>query len=388
MDNENNDQNDQKKPLVNRLILAAGKPVQIDTEALGRIEARWLTLKGRGEFQRRLKGGGDNVPDDELIRAYVGCVSGYPVEGASEFPAFLTEEEVGKLTERDIETFAIAYLGHVAEQPEGDEPIHALAEYIRREVAKIKESQKKLAETIQSLNLNASAQIMKNWGGLDNLLGNKVTDFAKGIKEAYGPLFAANDRFGDTLKSLTEIIKPLSTLEALKRPVPDPHLLGRSTLTPVKTMPDIDFAEVLRNSPEARTARSTENLNEVAGKMSRAVDALLEHAGTATLDIRNVLDTIQVEAEKSGKLARRALWTSIGTAILVIVISVVGIWVSHRDASNDGASRRQAEAMEAQNDLLKSLLEEARKESIIPVPPETDAPASSGSTPKKSPEKH
>lgn len=362
--------------------MEVSKPTVIETEGLGTLHAHRMTLRAEAEFEKRVKDTFDTLGDQALVRHYIGCVSGLPIEDAEKFPPPLTEEQVGQLTDQDIETFAQRYLDQVVGEAEGaDDPIGRLAAYVRKERQQYLDSMKKVAEQIKSaFNMAGTAELMKNWGGLDKTLGGSILEFRSQMEKTFSPMVAATAKVGEALKRfetktnfqsvIDQLSKPVVKMEVPKLPAYDVPLPSRP-----RALDTAKLFEHMGESPVVRTADAIEEMKGDSKHVRDSVNMLVQHAGEASSRISEVLTTIQAEAEKSGRSARKALWISIGAAFLAILVSVVGIIADRIDAADgDAMALRQAKALEAHNALLVQVLAESRRQKVVVVQAPPPAP--------------
>lgn len=374
------------KESVKRFVIRITKPFELETQGLGRVLARRMTVQGSSAFFKRLKSL-DGVPDAELARIYMGSVSGLPLDDPEKLPEPLTEEQVARLTDEDVAAFASAYLSHIVNATEAVSPISQLADFIRRERSQSIQDQKKLAETIGSaLRVSSTSEMMKQWRELNQSITGPIDSLRVEMARVLGPVNAMRSPIGDALKdlhrdrldamrsSIGDALKDLQRdrLDAIKKasgfldklhPSSEP-LRTYEPLVRLQSLPPIE------ETPIGRTAIAVEKLSKAGKRMEIAMNLVVEQAGNVSEQMGQVLEKIEAEAGKSQKTARLALRIG-GLSLLVSAValgtSAIFSWLGYRadreDAKNgDPGTAQVVRELQGQNAALRSVLAELRSQ--------------------------
>lgn len=367
-----------QKETIKRFVLRTTAPFQMETEALGTIVSRRLTVKGSTTFIKRFKSL-DGLSNAEVVRAYMGSVSGLPVEDDEQLPDPLTEEQVGRLTDADVTNFARAYLEHIV-KPEvlDSDPVAQLAIHIRAEREEHLEATKKMAETIASaLKIGSTADYLKNWQELTRSVAGPVERLRDEMQRVLGPVASMKTSLGDTLRAM-EADKERA-LKALGQF--DGHIEPREpTFARVDVEPRLLFPPV-HETPVGRTAAAVEEMSQVSRRMEEAMGLVLEQAGNVSEKMGQVLSKIEVEAAKSQMAARWAFFVGVlslvlsaGALAVSAYFSRVGYSADREDArSGDKAMALLTKRIEQQTAMMGDLLAESRKRSGARVGPPVGA---------------
>jgi hypothetical protein len=373
----------------------------MQTEGPGEIVARALTVAASTILAKRVPSM-DGIGDAELVRAYMGCVSGFPVEDKEALPEPLTVEDVARLTDRDVQSFARLYLEHIVKPKEIDANVVAqMAQHIRDERNHHVELMKKAAESMRSaLSIGSTSNYMKNWQALTkNVAGpfNSLRDEVDRIMGKFNVL--KSSAIGNALRAQAEDRDRM--LKAARSAIPDDGSVGSrgGVLRPLPSPPTFRLPEPTpeNETPGGRTAMAVEKLGEVSERVEEAMGLVLEHAAAVSTQVGLVVAKIEVEATNSQKAARKAFWLaaiSLAVAALGLGVSAyfshAGYKADRIDAqSNDKAAaalaqrvQEQAAAtaqrMDQQTAVLRELLAEARK------PPAVLTPSTTKPTPDRS----
>lgn len=358
----------EKKESIQRFVLRTTAPFHLETEALGSITARRMTTGAGLTFARRLKAP-DEVADEEVVRAYMGSVSGLPVADEERLPDPLTDEQVAMLTDADVLNFSRAYLQHIVKSKEmGDDPIAQLADYIRQERKEHLSATKKLLETISpSLKIGATADYLKHWQELSKSVVGPVESLREEMQRMLGPIGAMKTSVGDALRELNAD-RALSKFETQ---LAFPERSSRD-FEPLFRMPDLPPIE---ETPVGRTAVAVEELSRAGQRMEEAMGLVVEQAGNVSEQMGQVLSKIETESAKSQRTARLALCIG-GISLLVSAIALgasaylshAGYWADRKDALAEAeAAATMTEKAEQQTAVLHALLAEYQKG--LPAPP-------------------
>lgn len=392
----NSGESTRDKDTVRRFVLRITQPFEMKTKQLGTVVARSMTVGASATFLKRMKSF-DGVSDSDLVRAYMGSVSGIPVEDAESLPPSLTLDQVSLLDADDIEEFSRLYLEKIVKRPVQNSCISEMAGFIRKERQEHIESARKTAETMRSaLNVGATAEIMKNWGELTKNIAGPVENLRDEMDRVLGPLGSMRSTIGDTLRDLRlggaveearKAADALNSLGLARSSVGD--LLGRPSFGtaeevrraieglgqeshPALQSPDHLFESSMRfplpppvnETPVGRTAIAVEHLHVIGQRMEGAMTIVVQQAGNVSEQMGQVLKKIENEAEKGQKATRWALVIAVGSLLLSAAgfvasayFSQLGYDADRRDASaGDKIGADIVKGLEAQNSLLREIL--------------------------------
>lgn len=367
MSEDNLEEGQPKKETAKRFVLRMTAPFRMTTEGLGEIVARALTVSATSVFAKRMPSL-DGVPDADLVRAYMGCVSGLPVNDDEALPDPLSEEQVLQLKDEDVQSFARQYLEHIVKPAEvhGD-AVAQMAEFIRDERQKNLEAMKKMAETVRSaLNIGTTADYMKHWQALTQNVAGPLDHFRDEAKRMLGPLALANSALlGNALRDKEQDRKRM--LKAIRGFDDDLLGINGGVLRP-KPLPEISIPKLPpeHKTPVGRTAIAVEKLGEVGHRMEEAMGLVLEQAGNVSRMVGEVLTQIEQEAAKSQRAARHAFWVGAISLLLAALalglsayLSLVGYRADREDArSNDRASTLLAERVGEQTTIVANRIDQ------------------------------
>jgi hypothetical protein len=388
------------KDTVKQFVLRITQPFELETEGLGTIVARSMTVGASATFMKRMKSF-DGVSNAALVRAYMGSVSGVPVEDKEALPPPLTAEQVALLTDEDVGVFAQGYLEKIVKKPANGDAIAEMAAFIRREREEEVEAAKKWGETMRSaFNVGATADIMKNWGGLtENIIG-PVDRLRDEIDRMLGPLGSARSSIGDALRGLeadrdlaaqaAKALDPLSAMgpsigdalrqmkadgaeEAMKAlknfdqqwSRPDPPDFGRAHERELPLL----LPPPIHETPIGRTAVAVEHLHDIGQRMESAMTVVVEQAGNVSGQMGQVLEKIGEEAEKGQRATKWAQIIAVGSLIVSALafaasayFSQVGYDADRQDTiAGNEATATMTRELEEQNALLRELLDQYKK---------------------------
>lgn len=366
------------KESIGKFILRMTTPFELETEGIGTILARRMTVQASDAFFKRLKSL-DGVEDAVLVRTYLGCVSGVPVQDAEKLPEPLTEEEVARLTHGDILSFARAYLEHIVNPDKISDPIGQMAEFVRKEREKEIEANKKLEKYVDAafLKVSSTAEIMKQWQGLTENIKGSVGSIRDQITEVIGPSAAVRSSIEDALRDLREDRQKMMldaiggpqnfAGDAIKRATD--YERGPSIFDHPSPPPLFDFPPI-SETPIGRTASAVEELREAGQRMEDAMGTVVEQAGNVSGLVGQVFTTIKEEASRSQKQTNRALRLaalSLAVSAMALAVSAYfsreGFLADRSDAkTGDDASAKVIQRLDDQNALMRALIDESRKE--------------------------
>lgn len=331
-----------EKETIKRFVLRLTEPFRIETRGLGPIVARALTTGASITFAKRMASL-DGVDDTQLVRTYMGCVSGLPVTDEEALPEPLTEEQVARLTHDDVLQFSRLYLEHIV-KPEAidDDPLAQMAHHIRSERQHHLELLKKSAESFRAaLNIGATADLMKNWQSLTRNIAGPVEKLQDEMRRVLGPLGSMKPVMAAALRDIEE--ERTRTLKSLRETMGHEQVreLPRHDYTPITA--GLKFPEPLPDDKtlNGRTAIAVEKLHELGQSMEGAMGLVLEQAAHVSEKMGLVLTTIEDEAAKSQQAARLAL----GIGVVSLLVSAAALWVSaHFSRVGYQADRNDAKA--------------------------------------------
>jgi hypothetical protein len=343
MDNSEQPENQPaKKESIKRFVLRATAPFRVETEALGPITARRMTTSGSLTFARRMKSL-DGVADAEVVRAYMGSVSGLPVEDEERLPDPLTEEQVAQLTSADVLNFAHACLQHIVKPTEmREDPIAELADYL------------------------------KHWQQLGKSVVGPVGSLREEMRRMLGPIGSMQASIGDALRDLNgESDRALSALKNFDAHIAFPERPSSFNYEPVLRIPELP---PIGETPMGRTAIAVEELSRAGQRMEEAMGFVVEQAGNVSEKMGQVLSKIETESAKSQLAARWALAIG-GISLLVSAVALgasayfshAGYWADREDARSDGqAARELTEQVRQQTAVLQAMAIELGKGPLAP----------------------
>ncbi|WP_242102498.1 hypothetical protein [Lysobacter sp. M2-1] len=404
-----------EKESVRKFVLRMSQPFLLDTAGLGTIQCRHLTMKAFQTFMQRMPSLAE-VDDEALVRAYLGAVSGFPVDDDEALPPPLPEEEVALLTSADVSAFAQTYLKQIVKAAEVVHPVPELAAFIRAERGRIEESFKKAAEAIRgAVDVNAVADVMKNWRALHTNVAGSVLGLRDEIKRLFGTMAPSigdairtlqqdrqiqigaalgrdQERLKDILDGQREITGlPGSELKALTDRFSTTHG-GRYEPFRVET-PRFDTDDYVsripvweppddEETPVGRTAIAVEELRQVGVRMEDAMDLIVEQAGNVSGLVGQVVVQIKEEAAKSQKGAKFAMGVAVLALLASLATGLAGYMADRSEAkAGDVAGDRMVAHLAEQNRLLRAML---ARESQAERPSHTpEGPPAAASPPSK-----
>ena len=362
------DEGQPKKETAKRFVLRMTAPFRMETEMLGEIVARALTASASSVFAKRMPSM-DGVLDADLVRVYMGSVSGLPVQDEEALPDPLTEEQVSQLTDEDVRSFARHYLEHIVKPAAFDGDVLAqMAGHIRNERQHHLELMKKTAETMRSaLNIGATADFMKNWQALNKNVAGPFNTLRDEVERMMGPLNALkSSALGDALRAQEK--DRANMLKAVRGIDPTNGLTsnGGSVLTPLPSPPSMLKVPPLHETLVGRTAIAVEKLGEAGERMEQAMSLVVEQAGNVSGLMGQVLSKIETEAANSQQAARQAFRLSaisLAVAALALVVSayfsVVGYQADRQDAkSGDRSSAVMTKRVEEQTAAMTQRMDQ------------------------------
>lgn len=377
---DNDDQNKPSAPKesIGKFVIRLTTPFELETEGLGKILCRRMTMKGSGVFSKRLKSL-DGVENAKLIRIYLGCVSGLRIEDAEKLPEPLTEDEVNKLTDADIILFARAYLTNIAKQENISDPMKEMGDFIRRERAKELEDLKKMAKTINAaLRVNATSDIMKHWSGLSENIKGSFSSIQEEIAKILGPAAAMQTSIADAMRNLQRDREKLmshglegvggSAMNDIREALTGNQASNQATLIepPFLRFEPMKLPELppVHETPMGRTALAVEGLSEAGQRMEDAMGFIVKQAGNVSDLIKQVFLTIEREAKSSQQQTQKALkiaLLSLGLSVVALAVSAyysrAGFSADREEAkTGDIASAKVIQRLEEQNALLRQFI--------------------------------
>ncbi|MDH5824224.1 hypothetical protein QFW77_14680 [Luteimonas sp. RD2P54] len=372
---EDDDKNEPKqKASLKEFLVRLSAPFSLVTVGLGEITARRMTLGRRAVFETRAPHP-DGITDIDLVRIYAGCVAARPSEDPDDISPPLTEEEVECLTDDDLRLFASDYLHHIFEVRSDKDPVAMLAALIRKEHKEWSDSSKRLKDSVATTMARAGAttEIMKNWPGLSSSVSD-VGSLKERIDKMFGSSLAGYEAVGKTLRKLQEeqnssVFQRLtrdsfSVLDKFNSDLASESVI--KGIEPTQSRYENLHLPRLSDTPQGRTALSTEKMEAAVGRMEDGMGLVVAHAGEMSDVTAKLLQTLRNEAVESQKHARRA----IGLAMLTLAVSAVALvftaWYAvigyGADRSEAGADESATasiiEALGEQNALLRAMHQE------------------------------
>lgn len=283
------------------LITDMVNPVPFQTDALGEIQVREMTMTMQTALVQRLKAL-DLSDDLAVARVFMGCTSTRPKqEDGKTAPGYkpLPEEDAARLTDQDVQRFAPFFFEKISHEDIGDkDPVAALAEHAREENTKAIESAKKWAEEMS--NLFKGSSVMANWPDLRKMLGPsaRLAEVMESVQKSLSPLTDANRAIQDALRPLKGI--DLDKLGAAPRFGP---------VEPEFTTPRLDFKRFEfdpEKTPAGRAAASAKALEEIAQQIAGDVGGMVKQVGAMT----DLLGKVSAHTEEHKKAAEQQVKTA------------------------------------------------------------------------------
>lgn len=340
-----------------QLLLKVGRSVPVGTDRLGTVQAREMTKAMANALLLRLPAD-DALSETEVARIFMGCTTGVPEAGRDSASDPLTEAQAGELTDGDVQIFAPFYLNRVLHRPPGDDPVRDIAAHARTQRHEYAEQLASLGKATQEQlrRMTGNAELMKNWGQLQSVLGGAFDSFQDEFKRITGPYGVLSDSMravleinkSDTLHSMRDASKN-DVFSALRR---EQKLKAAPAFATLPTMEAPRFPELLpiSETPVGRTADAVERLAAAGERIERAVNAIVEQAGEVSDLIIGVSSTIQTESKTfqdqttvSTKSALRYGRVSLVVAAAALVVSAVtGVWGFSADRADAKAQDQQS----------------------------------------------
>lgn len=387
------------KRSIRELLITIAAPQRFETEGLGSIWVRRPTGNSEQAFARRVEDP-SRATDADLVRIYLGCVSGLPAQDADESYEPLTEEDVSKLTPSDIDGLAVFYLEKIAEVTPGIDPVRTFAELIRNQtetnnaaMAAMFGSKKDHMKEIRD-----GSAVLKSWAELQKTYGD-VNSLQSQVDKLLGPSASMQDIINkalanpiDEVRNLTgsfaqralddqlrSFTLPQDKYQSILAGVGKDHArsaiedamrdVGRigATIDPPDYHARFPLQISMHETPAGRAAQASEDLVEAAEQIKDSIGGILKQVGLVTEHVAEVSETIRKQAksflEEGGRQnaqTRRFALIANGLAAAALILSaVVAVVGYYKDRSDSEARKFDTElgirAIKEQNELMKNL---------------------------------
>lgn len=340
---------------LNQLIQSMVKSVPFQTENVGEVQVRSMTMSMQTALLKRMKDS-EHLTDGDVARIFIACTSTKLEEKDGQISSGykpLSDEDAAQITDRDVERFAPFYFEKIVPTDiAGKDPVAVLAEHARAENAKAVEFSKKFAKEMSDL-LKGSG-VMANWTDLRKLLGPsaQLTDVMEGIQKSLSPLTDAN-------RAIQDALNPLRGVDLGRIGIPPGYMPEEPRLTVEPMMFDhllIDPEE----TPAGRAAAAAAAINEHAAQVAGDVAGMVKQVGTMTDLLAKVATHAEAQissAKEHAKGAQRMAYTAIGVALfLPVVLWLVELPDRQLQGEREG---KMVELLTEQNQSLSRALDQA-----------------------------
>lgn len=342
------------------------KPIPLDTEGLGRIYIRGMTMTMSTALAMRMRDT-QGLGNRDITQIFMGCTC---TRGEGEGDNLkvgyepLRPEEVDRLTNADVEAFAKLYMLRVLNKPALDH-YGVVADHAKAEAASAEESATKIASLMADM--AKSSTVMANWPSIRKALEPSVRlgDVLSQFKLNLGPTHDIGNVIEDTLGSIAK--SRLGTV--IPGGSPEKTVVYADLVPPIRPVrfePPIGEVEV----PQLA---SLSGLEETANKVAGDVEGMVVHVGQMSDDLKQIAGMTKEQVEGARKTAVEAKKLAIYALSAAIFMPLL-MWCLDRRGREEQAGRERAaathlqsqvELLREQNAHLRKLVEQSKNQAEL-----------------------